>query len=129
MPTRPDDAVFDESLVEAAAAANDVDPSELAALIYRHQTSVAALPGVEELVYEWRKHFDDPLLARTERAYYLAVPDTVWDEFAAHLDVRDAARDALVDVHRRTAASHLDVAPDPPAGDAYVVFDRRVTAD
>jgi len=93
-------AVFDDDLVEAVAADHGVAPDRLATLARTHQTNVRALPGVDDIVYEWRNHFhQDPMLARTRAAYYLALPDHVWDEFVDDIGATDAERGALLALH------------------------------
>lgn len=117
--------MFDPELVAAVAADAGVAAADLSELVERHQASVAELPGTEDLVYEWRKHFADPVVRRTERAYYLSVPDHVWDEFGADLGASADALGALMDVHRRTVAARTDADAEPSSGRAYVVLDRR----
>lgn len=125
-PTDDDSDLFPRESVSAAAETHAVDDEELAAALADHQASVERLPGVENLAYEWRKQYESPLVERTTDAYYFAVPERVWDEFADALDVRDAVRDALVDVHRRTVVDRTGVAAEPPGDRVYVALDRTV---
>lgn len=102
MSTRDELAAFDADLFDEVADDHGVETDRLRALARTHQSNVRDLPGVEDIVYEWRSQFHwDPLLARTTDAYYLALPDHVWDEFAESLDATDAERAALVELHER----------------------------
>jgi len=123
---RDETRLFDPADVESAAAAFDVDPDRLSHVLARHQRAVEELPGVEDIVYEWRKQYEDPLLARTETAYYVEMPRTVWDEFGEALAVEEDTLAALIQVHRRTVENACDVSPEPPASVAYVALDRTV---
>lgn len=108
--TRPPTAAFDDAVIAAAAEAAGRQPDALATLVARHQQSVRDLPGVEDIVYEWRNHFHrDPLVHREPGVYVLALPAHVWDEFADALDASEAELDVLVAVHDRQARV---IAPD-----------------
>ncbi len=111
-----------------AAVADDagVDEDELRAALVDHQESVESLPGVENIVYEWRKEYAGPLLKRTEDAYYLLVPERVWSEFADHLDISEPEKAAVIDVHRRTVAARTNAPEEPPESGAYVALGRDV---
>ena len=91
--------LFDPGDVETVAETFGVDADDLAAVVARHQQAVEDLPGVENIVYEWRKQYEDPLVERTETAYYL---------------------------HRRTVAGDCNVSAEPPDGVGYVALDRTV---
>jgi hypothetical protein len=102
--TREELAAFETAVIEATAADHGVPAERLAALVEVHQSNVRDLPGVDDIVYEWRNYFHrDPLLARAEDAYYLALPDHVWDEFADDLGLGETERAAVVAVHDRQA--------------------------
>jgi hypothetical protein len=104
MTDRDELAVFDNGIVDEVAADHDVSADRLAELARTHQSNVRDLPGVDNLVYEWRNHFHlDPLLARTDEAYYLALPAHVWDEFADDVAADGDERAALVALHDRQA--------------------------
>jgi len=93
-------AAFDEAVVESVAADHDVTVERLTDIVRTHQANVRDLPGVEDIVYEWRNYFhQDPLVGRTDGAYYLALPAHVWEEFTDDLGVSDAEADALRAVH------------------------------
>jgi hypothetical protein len=124
--TGGDSGPFDADVLAEAARSHDVSEAELSAAVARHQESVEALPGVENLAYEWRRQYESPLLERTPDAYYLAVPDRVWDEFGDALGLSDAMLDAVRDVHRRTVADRAGAPSDPPGRQTYVVLDRSV---
>jgi hypothetical protein len=102
MSTRDELDAFDADVFAEVADDHASDADRLRDLARTHQSNVRELPGVEDIVYEWRSQFHwDPLLARTTEAYYLAVPDHVWAEFAEDLGVSDAERAALVALHDR----------------------------
>lgn len=123
-----DASLFDRSHIDATARDHDVDVSALSAVAADHQANVESLPGVENLVYEWRKQYQSPLIARTRRAYYLAVPKWVWDEFGDALGTRSALLDALAELHRRTVVERTGADATPPKTQTYVVLDRTVEA-
>jgi hypothetical protein len=101
--------VFDAGLVTDVAGDHDIDSDRLSTLARTHQSNVRDLPGVDDIVYEWRTQFhQDPLLARTSAAYYLALPDHVWDEFAEDIGASEAERAALVDLHGRQTRIDAD---------------------
>jgi len=119
---------FTEEVIAAVAADHGVDLDRLTELVRRHQSNVRDLPGVDDIVYEWRNQFHlDPMLARTDDAYYLALPAHVWDEFADDLDVVDDERAALVAVHDQQARADAETAGFDASrldGDAAVVLTR-----
>jgi len=98
--TRDELAAFDEAVVESVAAERDVSTERLTDVVRTHQANVRDLPGVEDIVYEWRNYFHrDPLVGRTDGAYYLALPAHVWEEFTDDLALGDAESAALLAVH------------------------------
>lgn len=102
--TRPPLAAFDDDTFDTVAEGTDVSVDALRRLTRRHQEGIRDLPGVDDIVYEWRNHFHlDPLLARTDAAYVLALPDHVWEEFADRLELSTTQLDALLAVHDRQA--------------------------
>jgi len=109
MPDRDELDAFDADCIAAVAEDHDLDVDRLTTLVRTHQANVRDLPGVEDIVYEWRSQFHwDPLLARTTETYYLALPDHVWDEFADSMDATDAECDALAAVHDRQTRHDAD---------------------
>ena len=91
---------FDEAVIEAVAADHDLDPATLRALLERHQQQMRDLPGVENLVYEWRKTLPrDPLVERREDVYLLVVDPNVWPQFADALEFDADALAAVRAVH------------------------------
>jgi len=119
---------FDADCIAAVADDHDIDVDRLTALARTHQANVRDLPGVDDIVYEWRNQFHlDPLLARTTEAYYLALPAHVWDEFAESLGINDTERAALVALHdRQTRRDAEEVGADVGRlnGDEAVVLAR-----
>ncbi|MFC4360023.1 hypothetical protein ACFO0N_18905 [Halobium salinum] len=110
-------AVFDDALVAAVAQERSLDPTALRTLVRRHQEAVRSLPGVDGLVYEWRKAFaNDPLLERRPEAYFLALPGHVWIEFASTIEADGDELAAVRDVHERFLRRELgDVLDDREA--------------
>lgn len=109
--TREELAAFDRSVIDAVADEHGVSPARLTELVCTHQRNVRDLPGVEDIVYEWRSYFHrDPLVGRTKAAYYLALPDHVWDEFTEDIGVTGPERSALLAVHDRAAREAEDEA-------------------
>jgi hypothetical protein len=121
-------AAFDSEVIAAAAREHGLETGDLADLLARHQEGVRELPGVEDIVYEWRTQFHrDPLAGRTPGAYYLALPAHVWDEFLDALGVEGDRADALRAAHRvqfDRAAEEAGFDPDRAADDAAVVLTR-----
>lgn len=106
---------FDDDVIRAVASENDVDEAELTDALWDHQRTMRDNPGVEDLVYEWRKQFDDPVLSRTDARYVVAVRPTVWEEFGSYLDFEDGMLAAVSAVHqeqvlRSLTADELDFA-------------------
>ena len=116
---------FDDDVIRNVAEANDVALEPLEAAVADHQGTMRENPGVEDLVYEWRKQYDDPVLLREPGLFIVAVPPTVWDEYGSFLDLEDDLLCALVAVHReqtlRTDGVDLNRLPD---GYATVVVRR-----
>lgn len=93
-------APFDPALLGRVAADHGLEPAALAALVERHHDYAARVPGIDELVFEWRRAFPyEPLVARTADAYHLAVEPSVWVEFAAQLELEDGELAALRALH------------------------------
>jgi hypothetical protein len=100
--TRDPLAPFDDDVFAAVARAHDVPEAALRDLVRRHQELVRRLPGVDDIVYEWRNAFpNDPVIERRPDVYYLSVAGTVWPEYAASLGLGDREAAALQAVHRR----------------------------
>ncbi|MFB6232873.1 MAG: hypothetical protein ABEH61_01305 [Haloarculaceae archaeon] len=117
-------AAFDDETFARVADRTDVAADRLRALTRRHQEGVRELPGVDDIVYEWRNHFHlDPLVHRTEAVYALALPAHVWEEFSDRLDLSPSERDALERVHDRQARA-LAPSEDRFDGDAALVLTR-----
>ncbi|AUV81546.1 hypothetical protein C2R22_07655 [Salinigranum rubrum] len=100
--TRDPLAPFDDRVFDAVAEEYDASTTTLRDLVRRQQELVRRLPGVDDIVYEWRRGFpNDPVVERREEAYYLSVADTVWPEFATALSLDDREATLLRAVHRR----------------------------
>ncbi|WP_420182722.1 hypothetical protein ACNO8S_07200 [Haloarcula sp. KBTZ06] len=93
-------APFDDEVVRGVAGANSVDEEQLRTALADHQQTMRDNPGVEDLVYEWRKRFDDAVLRRTPETFFMAVRETVWEEYGAHLGLDDYLLAAVVAVHQ-----------------------------
>lgn len=115
-PRDPLDA-FDDTIIETVARERDVEMETLRDLVRRQQELVRSLPGVDDIVYEWRKAFaTDPLVERRPDAYYLSVPGHVWPEFASSLSASTEELNAVRAVHDRQFRAVLgDVGGDTDA--------------
>jgi hypothetical protein len=93
-------AAFEDEVLAAVAAEHDFDADALAALVERHQERVRDLPGVEDVVYEWRSQFhEDPLVHRSEAVYVLAHRPHVWDEYVEAMELSETESRTLRAVH------------------------------
>ncbi|MFB6157383.1 MAG: hypothetical protein ABEJ34_06035 [Haloferacaceae archaeon] len=100
--TRDPLAAFDGAVV--AAVADDDD--RLRRLARRHQEAVRENPGVDDIVYEWRRAYPhQPLVGRTDGAYYLLVEPAAWREFGDALGLDDVERGLLTTLHARQFAA------------------------
>jgi hypothetical protein len=93
-------APFDLAVIRTTAQHNDVEEAELRDALASHQRTMRATPGVEDLVYEWRKQYHDPVLARTPDVFILALPPTVWEEYADYLEFEHETLAAVTAVHQ-----------------------------
>ena len=109
-------APFDLAVIRTTAQHNAVDEATLRDALTAHQQTMRENPGVEDLVYEWRKQYDDPVVARTPSVFVLALPPTVWEQYADHLDFEDVTLAAVTAVHQeqtvRTAAVEFEAIPE-----------------
>jgi hypothetical protein len=115
--TRDELAAFEDDLVASVGAEveperdAEVGPERLAALAREHQAGVRDRPGVDNIVYEWRRQLPgDPLLRRTRAVYVLALPEGVWAEFLDELGADGQEAAALRRLHARQADRLLDSA-------------------
>ncbi|PSQ52588.1 hypothetical protein BRD20_07070 [Halobacteriales archaeon SW_8_65_20] len=93
-------APFDDERIEQTAEAFDIGPARLRACLTEHHDHAAAVPGIDELVMEWRRFLPyDPLVARTDDAYLLAVESSVWTEFGQQLSLSEIELQAVKSVH------------------------------
>ena len=93
-------APFDDAVLRQVAAANDTELEPLESALASHQRTMRENPGVEDLVYEWRKQYDDPVLVRTPELFILALPPTVWEQYADYLEFEDETLAAVTAVHQ-----------------------------
>ncbi|KAA9407139.1 hypothetical protein Har1131_10125 [Haloarcula sp. CBA1131] len=93
-------APFDDEVVRGVARANSVDEEQLRSALADHQQTMRDNPGVEDLVYEWRKRFDDAVLHRTPETFFMTVRESVWEEYGTHLGLDDYLLAAVVAVHQ-----------------------------
>lgn len=99
-----------------AGVLSSVGDDRLRTLAHRHQETVRENPGVENLVYEWRRAYPrHSLVERTDRAYYLLVTPPTWREFGDALGLDGAERDLLRTLHARQFAADLDGTDDERA--------------
>lgn len=100
---------FDEGVVETVASEAEVDSDHLRTLLQRHQEHARSMPGVDDLVYEWRRFLRyEPLVERRDEAYYLVLEPSVWAEFAAQLSISNDELSLLRRVHDRQARLAID---------------------
>ena len=121
-------APFDEDVVAAVASETGGSEADLWDALDRHQAYADSLPSVEDLVYEWRTQLPyDPLVARTDAAYYVALLPGVWTEFGDQMGLSGATITRLREVHdrqaRRAAEARGD-STDPYEGAAPMVLAR-----
>lgn len=108
-------AAFDDAVVSRTAEEAEVGADSIRRVARSHQQTVRDLPGVEDIVYEWRRSLPkNPLVERRTDAYYLAVDATVWGEYGDALSLSLAEFDALRALHANQLAATLgsDAAPD-----------------
>ncbi|QIO22946.1 hypothetical protein [Haloarcula sp. JP-L23] len=117
--------VFDDAVIRAIADENDVPETELREALADHQQTMATNPGVEDLVYEWRKRFDDPVLHRTPEVFVLGVPPTVWEEFRDHLGFEEHVFTAVTAVHQEQTLRTDEVAVEEIAPDHVAIVVAR----
>lgn len=116
-------APFDLAVIRTTAQHNKIEEARLREALTTHQRTMRETPGVENLVYEWRKQYDDPVLARTPTMFVLAVPPTVWEEYAEYLDFEDATLAAVTAVHQEQTlrAESVDLSGMPEDHVAIIV--------
>lgn len=114
-----------DDAVRAAAASGDASETAVRDAVAELQAYAADSPGIEsvdDLVYEWRNaFFEDPLVERTPEAYYLAVPERVWRDFAERLGWSADERAAVERAHERAVAAACDAFDDASDGAALVL--------
>jgi len=97
-------------MVDPLEAFPNVDDEADRDLVARHQEAVRALSdlSVDDLVYDYRTQFhQDPLVTRTETAYYLSVRGHVWAEFGEWMDVGHDELDRLKAIHAEQFRQHV----------------------
>jgi hypothetical protein len=93
---------FDDDVLSDVADDRGVATDRLRDLVVRHQERTREFPGLEELVYEWRSRLAyDPLVVRTDGAYYLALRGSVWADYGEQMGLTDDEVDLLREVHDR----------------------------
>ncbi|WP_135302865.1 hypothetical protein [Haloarcula amylovorans] len=116
---------FEGDVIRAVASENDVEEGQLRDALEAHQRVMHDNPGVEDLVYEWRRQYDDPVLARTPETFFVAVPPTVWEEYGDFLGLDDYVLRALSAVHQeQTLRSDAVDLSGMPEGHATIVVSR-----
>lgn len=110
--TRDPLAPFEDRVFAAVAEEYDVSTASLRTLVRRHQELVRRLPGVDNIVYEWRRSFPtDPVVERRPDVYFLSVPATVWPEYVSALALDDREATLLCAVHDAQLEDSLGVSP------------------
>jgi len=103
---------FDVAVIRTAARDNDIEEPALREALADHQRTMRENPGVEDLVYEWRKQYDDPVLSRTDEMFILAVPSTVWEEYGDYLEMERPLLQAVVAVNQEQTIRSEEVDPE-----------------
>jgi hypothetical protein len=93
-------APFHLAVIRSVANESDVPEPTVREALRDHQQTMRDSPGVDELVYEWRKRFEAPVLAQSESEYIVAVRPTVWEEYGEYLDLEADVLGALAAVHQ-----------------------------
>jgi 2-hydroxychromene-2-carboxylate isomerase len=110
---------FEDRVFDAVAERTGADPATLRALVRRQQETARDRPGIDNLLYEWRKLLPyDPVVARTETAFHCVVLPETWAEFGDALGLDDAAFERLLAVHDRQARRAAEA-----RGESTAVFD------
>jgi hypothetical protein len=105
--TREELAAFDDDILQSVGT--EVGADRLADLAREHQAGVRDFPGVDDIVYEWRRGLPrNPLLFRSPAVYVLALPNRVWAEFLDDLETDDPEAEALQELHDRQARRTLE---------------------
>ncbi|MFC7076515.1 hypothetical protein [Haloarcula halophila] len=91
---------FHLAVIRSVANESDVPEPTLRDALEAHQQTMRDSPGVDELVYEWRKRFDAPVLAQSDSVYIVAVHPGVWEEYGEHLDLEEDVLGAVAAVHQ-----------------------------
>ncbi|WP_255196117.1 hypothetical protein [Halorarius litoreus] len=121
-------AAFDDDLIAAVARDRDIGVARLSAALCRQQEHARSLPGVDGLVYEWRRFLPyDPLVHRGETAYYLVFLPSVWAEFGEQLSFDEPLLEAVKRVHDQQfsrALASLDEDDSVREGGAAMVLTR-----
>ena len=114
---------FDADVIRTVAKANDIEIEPLRETLADHQRTMQQNPGVENLVYEWRKQYDDPVLARTDTVFIVAVLPTVWEEYGDYLDIDPPLLRAVTAAHQEQTLRTPDISLSgmPPDHAALVV--------
>ncbi|WP_336339119.1 hypothetical protein [Haloarcula brevis] len=116
---------FDDAVIRGVAGTNGVDEELLRSALADHQRTMRENPGVEDLVYEWRKRFDEAVLHRTPETFFVAVRETVWEEYGAHLGLDDYLLAAVVAVHQEQVLREPAVDSDAIDADAVALVASR----
>lgn len=118
-------AVFDDDVVSRTAEETGVGADHLRDVARSHQRTVRELPGVDDIVYEWRRMFPkNPLLERRTEAYYLVVDALVWGEYGEALSLSRTDFDALRALHENQLVAALGSEAVPDDGRLPLVLTR-----
>jgi hypothetical protein len=116
---------FDDDVIRGVAGTNNVDEEKLRAALADHQRTMRENPGVEDLVYEWRKRFDESVLHRTPETFFMAVRETIWQEYGSHLGLDDYLLAAVVAVHQEQVLREAAVDSEAIDEDAVAIVVAR----
>ncbi|MDZ7746008.1 MAG: hypothetical protein U5K28_05670 [Halobacteriales archaeon] len=102
-------APFDDDLIERVADETGIDAATLRERLVDHHDHAATVPGIDELVMEWRRFLPyEPLIERTADAYLLAVESSIWTEFGTQLSLSETELLAIQSVHDAQARRVAD---------------------
>lgn len=117
---------FDEEVIRGVASENGIDVAPLRETLADHQRTMRQNPGVEDLVYEWRRQYDDPVLARRESEYIVSVPPTVWEQYGDYLDIDRALLRSVTAAHQEQTLRKRDISlAGIPADHAALIVSRE----
>lgn len=121
-------APFEDEVIRGVAGTNNVEEDQLRTALADHQRTMRTNPGVEDLVYEWRKRFDESVLNRTPETFFMAVRESVWEEYGDYLELDDYLLAAVVAVHQEQVLREDAISSDALDADSVAIVVSRPDA-